>query len=130
MSFGFGIGEVIVMLIATQVFGMLFYGPLFGKVWSKAMSVPEGSVSKKELQKKSLQHASMLLLQIIGIGFLLPLVVINPFALAFIIWGAVTVPGIVMGVIWENTPRVIALLNLVASLVVLFIIIGIYVWLG
>ncbi len=129
MEFAFSLVQVVVIVLAIQTFGFLWYGPLLGKVWCKAMGIDMDATPKEEMKKKTFQHIGIVIIKVIAAGFLIPLVGANLFVFAFALWAFSTLPGILMGVVWENTPKPVAYMNLGAELVNLAIIICVYTWL-
>lgn len=130
MELVFSWWQIIIMVIALQIFGFLWYGPVWGKTWMRAMNMTESDVDGGEMKKKSFQHFILLVVKVIFIGFLLSAFSGNLFLLTVVLWGALSIPGIGMGVIWEKTPKPVALINLSAEIISLLIIAGIYSWWG
>ena len=114
---------VLAAAIANMVIGMLWYGPLFGKLWQKL-----AGITGKDMKKMKLKPAQAML-----IGFLTALVLsfvlsrftgmmgtadfMTAFAAAFWIWLGFYATTQMGPVLWEGKPFRLYVLNTTYSLV-------------
>ncbi len=101
-------------VIASFVFGFLWYGPLFGKTWAQLMG-------KKPDECKGKPHTSALILTFLGtffttfaLAYLMHHTQINcPYGVGTWVWLGFYVPVLFSTVAWERRPWSLFALNAV-----------------
>ena len=130
MELALSFWSIVGIIVALQIVGFLWYGPIWGKLWSRETGINPEAVSKSEMKKKTTQHFILLVIKVVGFAFLLPYLSGNIFIILGLVWVATTLPGILMSVIWEKTPYKVALIGLGMELINLAVIAGVYLWVG
>ena len=126
---------VLVAAIASMALGMLWYGPLFGKLWMKLSGITPQSMKKMKLTPKAAMTLGF-------IGTLVTAYVLSHFVdllsvttwsgaaqFAFWAWLGLVAPVQLGAYLWEGKPFKLFVLNTVYNLLVLIVITGIVaVW--
>ncbi len=130
MELALSFWSIVGVIVALQIVGFLWYGPIWGKLWSRETGISPDAVSKSQMKKKTLQHLILLIVKVVGFAALIPYISGSLFVVFGLIWVGTTLPGILMSVIWERLPYKVALIGLGMEIVNLAIIAGAYVWVG
>ena len=126
---------VLVAAIASMALGMLWYGPLFGKLWMKLSGITPQSMKKMKLTPKAAMTMGF-------IGTLVTAYVLSHFVdllgvttwsgaaqFAFWAWLGLVAPVQLGAYLWEGKPFKLFVLNTAYNLVVLIVMTGIVaVW--
>ena len=126
---------VLVAAIASMALGMLWYGPLFGKLWMKLSGITPQSMKKMKLTPKAAMTLGF-------IGTLVTAYVLSHFVdllsvttwsgaaqFAFWAWLGLVAPVQLGAYLWEGKPFKLFVLNTAYNLVVLIVMTGIVaVW--
>ena len=126
---------VLVAAIASMALGMLWYGPLFGKLWMKLSGITPQSMKKMKLTPKAAMTMGF-------IGTLVTAYVLSHFVdllgvttwsgaaqFAFWAWLGLVAPVQLGAYLWEGKPFKLFMLNTAYNLVVLIVMTGIVaVW--
>lgn len=115
---------VIVAAVATMVIGFLWYGPLFGKQWSRLMGWGEMTPEKmKEMQKKAVPGYAIQFIGALFMAYVLAHVLVfsnayfNVSGVAvgieagFWSWLGFIAPVTVGSILWEGKPFTLWLIN-------------------
>ncbi len=115
--------QIIVGAIAIFIFGMLWYGPLFGKQWMKMMGHSQESMqsAKKGMATKMLVLAIFLLVTAKIVSYLLPQLLSLSYGEFFksilIIWLGFGFPVQLGAWLWDRKPFKLVLFNAVQSII-------------
>ncbi len=126
---------VLAAAVASMVLGMLWYGPLFGKLWMKLSGITPQSMKKMKLTPKAAMTMGF-------IGTLVTAYVLSHFVdllsvttwsgaaqFAFWAWLGLVAPVQLGAYLWEGKPFKLFVLNTAYNLVVLIVMTGILaVW--
>lgn len=120
--------------VLSMVIGGIWYGPLFGRTWSKLFGVdPDNLEEIKKMQKEAgpmyiVQFFLTLFQAYVLAWYISSIPSISAFSNALWIWGAFIIPIVAGGAMWNNDPRKIKMTKFLIQAgyqLVLFVVFGI-----
>ena len=125
--------SVLCAAIASFVIGMLWYGPLFGKMWMKLSGItPKKMKGKSPVQSMIIGFIATLITAYVlahFVQYMMAATFVAGTQLAFWLWLGLVAPVQLGSYLWEGKPFALFLLNTTHNLVSLVIMTGILaVW--
>lgn len=109
------IWHIIIAIVAFQVLGFIWYGPLFGKAWGRiiGMSFDDcNSEEKKAMQKRMIPTYILNLVSsivfILSYWFALYASLLTAFGLALVVYVGFLLPLLAQNALWSGKPRRLA----------------------
>lgn len=118
---------VLVAAIMNMVVGMLWYGPMFGRMWKGLMGYTDESMKSMKMTAKQAMvggFITALLMAYVLAHFVFIAGVVDiggAFQLAFWLWLGFMVPLLASSFLWEGKPMKLFVLNAAQYLVSLFL---------
>ena len=130
------ISHILVSAVALFIFGALWYTVIFGKMWSRLMSLaPEAMQKSKEegMTGKMIIMFLLNLLTVVSVSYLVPQLLalsFKEFFLSiFVIWLGFSFPLLMGGYLWEGKSWKLVVLNTVYGILSLKLVSAIiYFW--
>ncbi|MDE1919886.1 MAG: DUF1761 domain-containing protein [Candidatus Omnitrophica bacterium] len=117
---------LLIAVIASFVFGAIWYGPLFGRTWAalNGMKVPEDCCKGKKPPAKSLLLTFVgTCLTVFALAYIMgvykPVCIFGP---ALIVWAGFVVPLLLSSIAWESKPWKLFAINAVFYLLNFYLI--------
>lgn len=127
---------VLAAAVASIALGMVWYGPLFGKVWMRLSGFTPKSMKQMRLTAGQAMVLGTLVTLVMAyvVAVLLNLLSVVSFAgaakLAVLLWLGLSLPLVLGGFLWENKPFALVALNAAYRLVELLVIAAVIVAMG
>ena len=115
---------IIVGALVTFVFGFIWYGPLFGKVWMKMMNITPAQA--EEAQKKGMMGSMVLsiIMNLVSAAvvsslfvFLSPETLCDFLKIVFVVWVGFVFPVHIGGSLWEGKSVKLTVFNALQNLI-------------
>lgn len=101
-----------VSVVASFIFGFLWYGPVFGKTWAGLMGFKMDESCKKPPVSALLLTLLGVFLTTVAMAYIID--ILKPccnFGMALLIWLGFYVPVMFSGIVWERKPWALFALN-------------------
>src|SRR3989344_3343518 len=126
---------VLLAAIVGMLFGWLWYGPLFGKLWMRESNVATQQLEAVKAKGMKKQYISSFIFTLVSayiLAYFLNLLQVGTIegvsSLVFWIWLGFQVPILIGSILWENRTFKFFTLNAVHNVIVLFIMGLVLLW--
>lgn len=120
IDFSINIVGVLVATVVSFIFGWIWYGPIFGRIWAKENKIKN---SGEMPIHKLLFHFLTNLLLVIGVALLFSGTIIEGIILALVLWLGIFVSVRASSMIWMKQSWIVFFIDITYHLVNLIIII-------
>ena len=104
--------SILIQTVLLVVLGAVWFGPIFGKMWSKIMgfellSIEEQKQLEKEITPYYAVQAIATIFYCTGLNIIFNLThgTANHFIIGLMIWGLIVLPTLATDIIWGNTKK-------------------------